>query len=169
MGFPWIAAICNIAIAKLNVDGEEWKYTLRNLALFWVKEMPSFKYFDAFNENMSNLQVSARMKIREGMLEGFKGLATECVQRVKQKDPGTIQYDWFISLDKTECEIRETYENSQAFLAHLSNLSDLLKTLYENFAFEHSVVIYGDTSPELLEKVKARGVDTKFFSLLQGL
>jgi hypothetical protein len=45
----------------------------------------------------------------------------------------------------------------------------LLKILYENFAFEHSVVIYGDTSPELLEKVKARGVDTKFFSLLQGL
>ena len=144
-------------------------YSLRNLALFWVKEMPSFKYFDAFNENMSNLQVSAKMKIREGMLEGFKGLATECVQRVKQKDPGTIQYDWFISPDKTECEIRETYENSQAFLAHLSNLSDLLKILYEKFAFEHSVVIYGETSSELLEKVKARGVDTKFFSLLQGL
>jgi len=118
---------------------------------------------------MSNLQVSAKMKIREGMLERFKQHANECVQRVKEKDPGTIQFDWFITFDNTECEIRETYENSEAFLAHLSNLGDLLQILYEKFASNHSVAIYGDPSPELLEKIKARGVDTKFFSLLQGL
>jgi quinol monooxygenase YgiN len=118
---------------------------------------------------MSNLQVSAKMKIREGMLEGFKQHATECVQQAKEKDPGTLQFDWFISTDKTECEIRETYESSEAFLAHLSNLREQLRILYEKFASDHSVVIYGDPSPELLEKAKARGVDTKFFSLLQGL
>lgn len=120
-------------------------------------------------KDMSNLQVSAKMKIREGMLEGFKQYATECVQQAKEKDPGTLQYDWFISTDKTECEIRETYESSEAFLAHLSNLSEQLRTLYEKFASDHSVLIYGEPSPELLEKVKARGVDTKFYSLLQGL
>ena len=118
---------------------------------------------------MSNLQVSAKMKIREGILEGFKKHANECVQRVNEKDAGTIQFDWFISSDNTECEIRETYESSEAFLAHLSNLGDLLQILYEKFASGHSVAIYGDPSPELLEKIKARGVDTKFFSLLQGL
>ncbi len=58
---------------------------------------------------MANLQVSAKMKIREGMLEGIKQHANECIQRVRKKDPGTIQYDWFISSDNTECEIRETY------------------------------------------------------------
>ena len=118
---------------------------------------------------MSNLQVSAKMRVREGMLEGFKQQAAECVQQVKDKDPGTLQYDWFISTDTTECEIRESYESSEAFLAHLSNLSEQLRILYEKFASDHSVIIYGDPSPELLEKVKARGVDTKFFSLLQGL
>jgi hypothetical protein len=56
---------------------------------------------------MANLQVSAKMKIREGMLEGIKQHANECIQRVKEKDPGTIQYDWFISSDNTDCEIRE--------------------------------------------------------------
>jgi hypothetical protein len=34
---------------------------------------------------------------------------------------------------------------------------------------KHSVAIYGNASPELLEKLKARGLDTKFYSLLQGL
>jgi quinol monooxygenase YgiN len=118
---------------------------------------------------MANLQVSAKMKIREGMLEGVKQHANECIQRVTEKDPGTIQYDWFISSDNTECEIRETYENSEAFLAHLSNLSDLLQILYEKFASDHSVVIYGGPSQDLLEKINARGVDTKFFSFLKGL
>jgi len=118
---------------------------------------------------MANLQVSAKMKIREGMIEGIKQHANECIHRVTEKDPGTIQYDWFISSDNTECEIRETYENSEAFLAHLFNLSDLLQILYEKFASDHSVAIYGDTSRELLEKINARGVDTKFFSFLKGL
>jgi quinol monooxygenase YgiN len=118
---------------------------------------------------MSNLQVSAKMKIRAGMLEDFKRHAAECVQRVKQRDPGTIQYDWFISSDNKECEIRETYENSEAFLAHISNLNDLLRTLYGKYASDHSVGIYGDPSPELLEKVKARGVDTQFFYYSKGL
>ena len=65
--------------------------------------------------------------------------------------------------------IRETYENSEAFLAHLSNLSDLLHILYEKFASDHSVAIYGNPSQDLLEKINARGVDTKFFSFLKGL
>ena len=54
---------------------------------------------------MSNFQVSAKMKILQGMLEGFKQHANECVQRVKEEDGGAIQYDWFISSDNTECEI----------------------------------------------------------------
>ena len=118
---------------------------------------------------MSKIQVSAKMKINHGMLEEFKQQAAKCISIAKEMDPGTLQYDWFISSDNTECEIRETYENSEAFLAHLSNLGNLLQILYEKFASDHSVAIYGDPSSELLEKLKARGVDTKFFSLLQGL
>ena len=118
---------------------------------------------------MANLQVSAKMKIRKDMLEGIKQHANECIQRVREKDPGTIQYDWFISSDNTECEIRETYENSEAFLAHLSNLSDLLHMLYEKFASDHSVAIYGEPSTEVLENAKARRIEVKVFSFLKGL
>ena len=105
---------------------------------------------------MSNLQVSAKMKILQGMQEGFKPHANECVQRVKEEDPGTIQYDWFISSDNTECEIRETYENSEAFLAHLSNLGDLLQILYEKFASNNYVAIYGDPSNRTIGKIKRK-------------
>lgn len=115
------------------------------------------------------LQVSARMKIRPGMIEGFKNQAAECISKVKQKDPGTLQYDWFLNDDNTECEIRETYENSDALLAHVENLREPLRILFERFATDHSVVIYGDPSAQLLENAKSRGVSFKIYSLLQGL
>jgi quinol monooxygenase YgiN len=63
------------------------------------------------------LQLSARMKIREGKLDEFKRQATVCISQVKEKDPGTLQYDWFLNSDKTEREIREAYESSEALLA----------------------------------------------------
>jgi hypothetical protein len=98
-----------------------------------------------------------------------KQLNASSKPRKRILDPGTLQFDWFIGTDNTECEIHETYDSSEAFLAHLFNLRELLRILYEKFASDHSVIIYGDPSPELLTKIKARGVDTKYFSLLQGL
>ena len=62
------------------------------------------------------LQLSARMKIREGKLDEFKRQAAMCILQVKEKDPGTLQYDWFLNSDKTECEIRVAYESSEALL-----------------------------------------------------
>lgn len=109
------------------------------------------------------------MKIRDGMLEGFKRQATECIKQVKEKDIGTLQYDWFLSEDNSECEIRETYENSQALLDHVLNLKEPLGILFEKFATDHSVTIYGAPSPELLENAKARGVPLTLFWFLEGL
>ena len=118
---------------------------------------------------MSKIQVSAKMKIIHGMLEEFKQQAAKCISVVKEKDPGTLQYDWFINSDMTECEIREKYESSEAFLAHIYNLREPLRILFEKFASDHAVVIYGEPSPELIENAKSRGIDVRIFSILQGL
>jgi len=118
---------------------------------------------------MSKIQVSAKMKINHGMLEEFKLQEAKRISVVKEMDPGTLQYDWFINSDMTECEIREMYESSEAFLAHVSNLREPLWILFEKFASDHSVVIYGEPSPELLENAKARRIDVKVFSFLEGL
>jgi hypothetical protein len=109
------------------------------------------------------------MKVRDGLLEGFKRQAAECIKQVKEKDTGTLQYDWFLSEDNSECEIRETYENSQALLDHVSNLKESLGILFKKFATNHSVTIYGTPSPELLENAKAREVPLTLFRFLEGL
>jgi quinol monooxygenase YgiN len=120
-------------------------------------------------KTMSKIQVSARMKIRDDMLEGFKRQANECIEQVKEKDSGTLQYDWFLNEDKNVCEIRETYKNSEALLSHVTNLRESLHMLFEKYATDHSVTIYGEPSAELLENTKARGIDITIFSFLEGL
>jgi hypothetical protein len=109
------------------------------------------------------------MKIRNNMLEGFIRHANECIKQVRDKDSGTLQYDWFLNEDKNVCEIREAYENSEALLAHVINLRESLRVLFEKYATDHSVTIYGEPSAELLENAKARGVDITIYSFLEGL
>lgn len=120
---------------------------------------------------MNKLQISARMKIRDGKLEGFKQQMAEIIRQTKDKDSGTLQYDWFLSSDQTECEIREVYESSKALAYHKHNLRKALRRLFEDFAYDHNVVIYGDPSPQLLEgaRIMMPDVEIKVYSFLQGL
>ena len=57
---------------------------------------------------MSKIQVSAKIKIPSGRIIEFKEAAADYVNQVKEKDTGTLQADWFLSSDGTECEIRGT-------------------------------------------------------------
>jgi quinol monooxygenase YgiN len=110
---------------------------------------------------MSKIQASAKIKIPNGKLEEYKQHLTEYIRQIKEKDTGTLQFDCFINDDKTECEIREAYESSEAALAHQ-------RILFKKFA-PYSVTIYGNPSPELLENAKAGGFDLEVFSFIQGL
>ena len=56
---------------------------------------------------MGTLEVSARMTIRKGKLEGFKQQAAKIIKQTKEKDTKTLRYDWFLNSDQTECEARE--------------------------------------------------------------
>ena len=116
---------------------------------------------------MSKLQASAKMKIREGMLEALKKHAAKSIEQAK-RNTETLQFDWFINSDGTECEIREIFASSEAALAHLSVLREWSVTLFVDLVSSHSVTIYGAPSPELLEKVKEGGTDVKVFSILAG-
>lgn len=118
---------------------------------------------------MSEIQVSAKFRIPKDMLEEFKQYAAECLRHVKDKDSETIQYDWFLNMDRTECEIPEMYRSSEAALRHQSNIREALLALFKKFGSPSSLAIYGNPSPELLQYAKASGIEIKIFSFLQGL
>ena len=51
---------------------------------------------------MSELQGIARFKFHEGKLEEFKRLSAQCMEIVRSKDTGTLQYDIYFNDDQSE-------------------------------------------------------------------
>lgn len=102
---------------------------------------------------MKSIQATARFQIHEGNLDEFKKVANECIAVTKEKDPGTLQYDWFLNPDQSEFVVRESYSNSDAVLAHLGNLGELFDKILQLADF--SIEVYGDPSEELQKAAAA--------------
>jgi quinol monooxygenase YgiN len=118
---------------------------------------------------MSQFEVRARLKVREGKLEGFKRQAAEMMRQTREKDTGTLAYDWYLSKDGTECEVREAYVNADALVEHAFHVREAREALFAEFAYDHKMIFYGDPSPRLVELVDRFGVDVTYFTLLQAL
>jgi quinol monooxygenase YgiN len=116
-------------------------------------------------------EVTARLKVREGQLEGFKEQAAELMRQTKEKDTGTLRYDWFLSNDGTACEVREGYVNADALLEHANNIGEARAKLFRDFAYGHDITIYGEPSPALAQAMDALAGVVQFnrFSHFQGL
>ncbi len=67
---------------------------------------------------MSKIQARAKVKIPLGVLDEYKQYVSDYINRIKEKDKGNLQFDWFISSDKEEVKIIEVYESSEAALEH---------------------------------------------------
>ena len=74
---------------------------------------------------MSELQGIARFKFQEDTLEEFKRLAAQCMEIVRTKDTGTLQYDIYFNDDQSECIVHERYRDSEALIEHAAHLGDL--------------------------------------------
>ena len=114
---------------------------------------------------MNDIQATAHLTIHEGKLDDFKAVAAACLQHVREKDTGTLQYDWFFNDDQTVCVVRERYKDSEAVLQHMGNLGESLGALLG--VCDMSLEIYGTPSPALMKALE--GMDIGFYSYFHGL
>jgi quinol monooxygenase YgiN len=116
-------------------------------------------------------EVTARLKVRDGELEGFKRQAAEMMRLTREKDNKTLRYDWFLSNDGTECEVREGYVDADGLLEHAHHVAEAREELFRDHAYGHDMTIYGEPSPALAELMQrlAGHVEFNRYSLLQGL
>ena len=98
---------------------------------------------------MSELLCIVRLKIHDGKLDEFEHLAAKCVELVRTKVTGTLQYDFYFNSDKTECIIFERYRDSQALLDHHKHLGDTIAAILHTCC--GSGEICGTPTPELIE------------------
>jgi quinol monooxygenase YgiN len=69
-------------------------------------------------------EVTARMRIRDGDLDGFKQRAADIMRRTREQDTETLRYDWFVSEDGTSCEVREGYIDADGLLDHNTHVRE---------------------------------------------
>ena len=118
---------------------------------------------------MANLEVHARLKIRPGQLEGFKVQAAELMRLTREQDAQTIRYDWFINEDETECEVHEAYLSEQGLIEHNTHVMDARAILFDKYAYDHRMTVFGEISQELRELGNKHAGGIAVYSFLQGL
>jgi quinol monooxygenase YgiN len=116
-------------------------------------------------------EVTARLKIREGELDAFKQQAAEVMRLTRENDTKTLRYDWFISEDGIQCEVREGYVDADGLLEHNNHVKEARDKLFREHAYDHDMTIYGEPSPALAELIERMAGHVTFnrYSLLQGL
>jgi len=114
-------------------------------------------------------EATARLTIREGGLEGFEQQAAEVVRQMRELDARPLRYDWFLSDDGRECEVREAYVDADALLAHQQQIAEAKTKLFREFVEGHTMTFYGEPSPALAGALKAMGTPFTALSFLQGL
>ncbi len=113
---------------------------------------------------MDTIRVITRALIHPGKVEAFTEIASACLAATR-RDPGTQSYEWYLNANRTECLILEVYEDSNALLAHIGNLGDLLGRLMS--VSDLTIEVCGDPSPELRQV--GESVGAKFYAYMQGL
>jgi quinol monooxygenase YgiN len=74
---------------------------------------------------VSELLGIARFKFYEGRVDEFKRLSAQCMEIVRAKDTGTLQYEIHFNDDQSECIVLERYRDSEALIEHTAHLGDI--------------------------------------------
>lgn len=103
--------------------------------------------------NSTELLGIARFKIHPGKLDDFKKLSAQCMEIVRTKDVGTLQYDIFINDAGTECMVIERYKDTRSLIEHSQNIGSELSTavLATGEVFGE---LLGNISPDFKENLK---------------
>jgi len=120
---------------------------------------------------MAMFEVSAHMTVRPGQLEGFKKQAAECIRITREKDTHTLRYDWFLTNDGNECEVREAYTGPEGLIEHNHNILEARTKLFQDYADNHFMTFYSEPVPQLVELAKTTHMEKqiKWFSFVKGL
>jgi quinol monooxygenase YgiN len=88
-----------------------------------------------------------RFKFHEGKVEEFKRLSAKCMEIVKTKDHGTLQYDTYFNEDQTEAIVVERFKDSQSLIEHGANLAEMMQPILATGSVSGELL--GDPSDEL--------------------
>lgn len=110
--------------------------------------------------------IIASLKLIENKFSDLKITVKDLQDHFLETENGMMQYDWYLSDDKTTIKVLETYTNSEAVLFHFDNLKSFAPRLSESRAFV-SLEVFGNASEKLRERVKK--INAVHYSMISSL
>jgi quinol monooxygenase YgiN len=114
---------------------------------------------------MGELQGIVRFSFHADKVEEFKRLSAECLEIVRTKDVGTLQYDTYFNDDESECIVLERFRDSDALILHGQNMAPLMESIMATGTVSGELL--GDLSEELRAQMAESPVG--LFTLYQAL
>jgi quinol monooxygenase YgiN len=114
---------------------------------------------------MGELQGIVRFAFHADKVEEFKRLSAECLEVVRTKDVGTLQYDTYFNADESESIVLERFRDSDALILHAQNMAPFMDSIMATGTVSGELL--GDLSEEL--RVQMAGSPVGLFTLYQAL
>jgi quinol monooxygenase YgiN len=114
---------------------------------------------------VSELLGIARFKFHEGKVEEYKRLTAECMEIVRTKDTGTLQYDVYFNDDESECMVIERYRDTDALIEHGEHVAHMMEPIMAT-ASVHGELL-GDVTPVV--KANLAGGPVQVFTPYQSM
>ena len=114
---------------------------------------------------MGELRGIVRFKFHADKVEEFKRLSAECLEIVRTKDDGTLQYDTYFNADESEVIVIERFRDSQALLEHGEHVAALMEPIIATASVTGELL--GELSPKL--RAKMTGDNPQLFRLYKSM
>ena len=99
---------------------------------------------------MDELQGIVRFTFHAGMVDEFKRLSAECLEIVRSKDVGTLQYDTYFNDDESQAIVLERFRDSDALILHGQNMAPLMDAIMA------TAIVSGELLGDPNEQLRAR-------------
>jgi quinol monooxygenase YgiN len=106
------------------------------------------------------------LTLTTGTAAELKALMVELVESAEKTEPGTLAYEWTLSVDDKICHVHEKYEDSNAALSHLNTFTGKFAARLMELGDATGFTVYGNPSDELKEMLK--GFNGEYMSPIGG-
>jgi quinol monooxygenase YgiN len=86
-----------------------------------------------------------QLAVKPGQLDAFKSLMEEMVEGTSS-EPGTRNYEWYISDDESTIHIFEKYESSEAMITHVKGFLEKWAARFMGCVDPTNFTVYGAPS-----------------------
>ncbi len=104
-----------------------------------------------------NVHWLVEFNVKDGERDSLQSLMNEMVSATRANEPGTLNYEWFISEDGKSCHIYERYADSAATMVHLGTFGKQFAERFFAVVEQTRFMLYGQPDDKLMAVLSGIG------------